>query len=362
MARNTELEFERNRERYAFLRFGQQAFDGLTVVPPATGIVHQVNLEFLARVVQERGTAQALPGHAARHRLAHDDGQRPRRARLGRRRHRGRGGHARRGGLDARPAGGRLPADGQAAGRLHGHRPRADGDADPPRDRRGREVRRVLRRRTRRIAGRRPRDARKHVARVRRNVRLLPRRRRDARATCGSPDARRSTSRWSRPTARRTCSGTTRPTASPTYSQIVELDLSTVEPSLAGPRRPQDRVPLRDAKESFLAALPSFGIDYGTADDAASAESFPASDPVAAGAPGHEESQATATVAVPDAGERLARGLVRAGRRALSPRPRRRRHRRHHELHEHLEPAGDGRRGTARQEGRRARPCSAGRG
>ena len=53
MARNTELEFERNRERYAFLRFGQQAFDGLTVVPPATGIVHQVNLEFLARVVQD---------------------------------------------------------------------------------------------------------------------------------------------------------------------------------------------------------------------------------------------------------------------------------------------------------------------
>ena len=60
MARNTELEFERNRERYAFLRFGQQAFDGLTVVPPATGIVHQVNLEFLARVVQTRN-GQAFP-------------------------------------------------------------------------------------------------------------------------------------------------------------------------------------------------------------------------------------------------------------------------------------------------------------
>ena len=60
MARNTELEFERNRERYAFLRFGQQAFDGLTVVPPATGIVHQVNLEFLARVVQTRD-GQAFP-------------------------------------------------------------------------------------------------------------------------------------------------------------------------------------------------------------------------------------------------------------------------------------------------------------
>jgi aconitate hydratase len=50
-ARNAELEFERNRERYAFLRWGQGAFDGLKVVPPDTGIVHQVNLEYLARVV-----------------------------------------------------------------------------------------------------------------------------------------------------------------------------------------------------------------------------------------------------------------------------------------------------------------------
>src|SRR5207245_6660275 len=52
--RNTELEFERNRERYAFLRWGQQAFENFQVVPPNTGIVHQVNLEFLARVVESR--------------------------------------------------------------------------------------------------------------------------------------------------------------------------------------------------------------------------------------------------------------------------------------------------------------------
>ena len=48
---NAEKEFERNRERYAFLRWGQTAFDGFVVVPPDTGIVHQVNLEYLARVV-----------------------------------------------------------------------------------------------------------------------------------------------------------------------------------------------------------------------------------------------------------------------------------------------------------------------
>ena len=48
---NADLEFERNRERYAFLRWGQKAFRNFKVVPPDTGIVHQVNLEYLARVV-----------------------------------------------------------------------------------------------------------------------------------------------------------------------------------------------------------------------------------------------------------------------------------------------------------------------
>jgi len=48
---NVELDYGRNRERYAFLRWGQQAFDNFQVVPPNTGIVHQVNLEYLSRVV-----------------------------------------------------------------------------------------------------------------------------------------------------------------------------------------------------------------------------------------------------------------------------------------------------------------------
>ncbi len=52
LQRNAEIEFKRNRERYEFLRWGQQAFDNFRVVPPATGIVHQVNLEYLAKVVQ----------------------------------------------------------------------------------------------------------------------------------------------------------------------------------------------------------------------------------------------------------------------------------------------------------------------
>ena len=58
-ANNTHLEYERNQERYGFLRWGQQGFRNFKVVPPETGIVHQVNLEFLARVcfVDEHGTA-----------------------------------------------------------------------------------------------------------------------------------------------------------------------------------------------------------------------------------------------------------------------------------------------------------------
>lgn len=51
LKRNTEIEFQRNRERYQFLRWGQKAFDNFKVVPPNTGIVHQVNIEYLARVV-----------------------------------------------------------------------------------------------------------------------------------------------------------------------------------------------------------------------------------------------------------------------------------------------------------------------
>ncbi|CAB4839579.1 unannotated protein [freshwater metagenome] len=61
---NTDIEYERNRERYRFLRWGQGAFDEFKVVPPGTGIVHQVNIEFLARVVMTRvvdGTLRAYP-------------------------------------------------------------------------------------------------------------------------------------------------------------------------------------------------------------------------------------------------------------------------------------------------------------
>jgi aconitate hydratase len=63
-AANVEFEYARNRERYALLRWAQQAFAGMTIVPPGTGICHQVNLEFLSKVVQLReidGEMVAMP-------------------------------------------------------------------------------------------------------------------------------------------------------------------------------------------------------------------------------------------------------------------------------------------------------------
>jgi aconitate hydratase len=63
--RNVEIEYERNRERYQFLRWGQTAFDDFKVVPPGTGIVHQVNIEHLARVVFGARTAWRTPTPAS---------------------------------------------------------------------------------------------------------------------------------------------------------------------------------------------------------------------------------------------------------------------------------------------------------
>jgi aconitate hydratase len=86
------------------------------------------------------------------------------------------------------------------------------------------------------------------------------------------------------------------PSEPATYSHVVELDLSSVEPSLAGPRRPQDRIALSAAKSSFLEALGTFGIDYGNAVDHAVAESFPASDAPAHADPGADVPHGEQTV------------------------------------------------------------------
>jgi aconitate hydratase len=86
------------------------------------------------------------------------------------------------------------------------------------------------------------------------------------------------------------------PAGHPEYSQIVELDLGDVEPSLAGPRRPQDRVPLAHAKQAFLDSLDTFGVEPD--ENGAGAETFPASDPTTEQAPGGEPVHEESAVAV----------------------------------------------------------------
>ena len=101
---NAELEYARNQERYTFLRWGQNAFAQLPRRAArdghrAPGEPRVPRARRLRRRQRRRGVG--VPGHARRHRLAHDDGERPGRGRLGRRRHRGRGGDARPADLDA---------------------------------------------------------------------------------------------------------------------------------------------------------------------------------------------------------------------------------------------------------------------
>ena len=99
--RNSRIEYERNGERYEFLRWAQQTFSNLRVVPPGHGIIHQINLEYLAQcVLTEEGRASRLSRHRARHGQPHADDQCARHSGLGMRRARGRRGDARPTGVD----------------------------------------------------------------------------------------------------------------------------------------------------------------------------------------------------------------------------------------------------------------------
>ena len=93
---NVELEYDRNSERYRFLKWGQASFDRFKVVPPGHGH-HAPGQHRVPGPSRGDRRRLGLPGPLPGHRLPHDDGQRPRRPRLGHRRHRGRG-------VDARPA------------------------------------------------------------------------------------------------------------------------------------------------------------------------------------------------------------------------------------------------------------------
>jgi aconitate hydratase len=294
---NTDREYERNGERYAFLRWGQQAFDNLKVVPPNTGIVHQVNLEYLARVVEARD-GQAFPdtllGTDSHTTMINGLGV------LGW----GVGGIEAEAAMLGESVSMLVP---QVVGfRLSGALREGATATDLVLT-----VTQILRQTG--VVG-------KFVEYFGAGVSNLPLADRatignmspEYGATCGFFPVDDVTLQYLRLTGRDKqrialveayCKENLLwhdPEHHPTYSEVIELDLADVEPSLAGPRRPQDRVPLTEAKRSFLGALESFGVAYGNAHDEAVAESFPASDPVADIAPGHGPIAVPEPASVPD--------------------------------------------------------------
>jgi aconitate hydratase A / 2-methylisocitrate dehydratase len=284
IATNVDRDYERNGERYAFLRWGQGAFDNLKVVPPNTGIVHQVNLEYLARVVEERdGIAfpDTLVGTDSHTTMVNGLGV------LGW----GVGGIEAEAALLGEELSMLVP---QVVGvRLSGRLREGATATDLVLT-----ITELLRRTG--VVGKfveyfGPGLAGLALADRATIGNMSP----EYGATCGFFPVDELTLTYLRLTGRPEervalveayCKENLLwhdETVEPEYSQVVELDLASVEPSLAGPRRPQDRVPLTEAKESFLDSLQSFGGGYGNGTiDKAVEDTFPASDPASWQEPG----------------------------------------------------------------------------
>ncbi len=285
--RNVEIEYERNKERYQFLRWGQGAFDDFKVVPPGTGIVHQVNIEHLARVVFTRevdGEPRRTPTRSSaptRHTtMVNGIGV------VGW----GVGGIEAEAAMLGQPVSMLIP---RVVGfKLNGELPEGatatdlvlTDHRDAARARCGRQVRGVLRTRRLRAAAGQPRHDRQHEPGVRLHDRGLPDRRGDDQVPRADRPRRRSSSRWSRPTPRSRASGTTQPDAEPRYSEKLELDLAEVVPvarraqAPAGPglASPTPRRPSAPPWPTTSTATEKAEVDSRSTRQ--SDESFPSSD------------------------------------------------------------------------------------
>ena len=292
--RNVEIEYERNRERYQFLRWGQSAFDDFKVVPPGTGIVHQVNIEHLARVVFTRDVDAPDGGKSL---TAYPD------TLVGTDSHTtmvnglgvlgwGVGGIEAEAAMLGQPVSMLIP---RVVGfKLTGELPEGSTATDLVLT-----ITEMLREHG--VVG-------KFVEFYGEGVGAVPL---ANRATIGNMSPEFGSTAAMFPIDEETVNYlrlTGRdeeqlalveayckeqglwhdPSAEPRFSEKLELDLSTVVPSLAGPKRPQDRVSVTEAKEAFRGALSDYvsGADHEEEKgyDEAVAESFPASD-----APSHSE-------------------------------------------------------------------------
>ena len=289
--RNVEIEYERNGERYQFLRWGQGAFNDFKVVPPGTGIVHQVNIEYLARVVWERGRAGEA-GAGDEIRVAYPD------TCVGTDSHTtmenglgvlgwGVGGIEAEAAMLGQPVSMLIP---RVVGfKLSGERPAGVTATDVVLT-----VTEMLRKHG--VVG-------KFVEFYGDGVAEVPL---ANRATLGnmSPefgstaaifpidqvtiDYLKMTGRSEEQLALVEAYAKEQgmwhdPEHEPKYSEYIELDLSDVVPSIAGPKRPQDRIALDDAKSAFRKDIHNYveenlPVEHSKLDEAVE-ESFPASDP-----------------------------------------------------------------------------------
>jgi len=256
---NTDIEYERNQERYRFLRWGQSAFDEFKVVPPGTGIVHQVNIEFLARVIMTRtvnGVLRAYPdtvvGTDSHTTMVNGLGV------LGW----GVGGIEAEAALLGQPVSMLIP---RVVGfKLSGTLPLGTTATDL-----ALTITQMLRKHG--VVG-------KFVEFYGPGVVAVPMANRatignmspEYGSTCAIFPIDEETLRYLRLTGRSEDAVALveqyakkqglwhDPSLTPRFSENIELDLSTVVPSIAGPKRPQDRISLSDSKASFENILPTY--------------------------------------------------------------------------------------------------------